>query len=137
MGDSFTAAFSRPGWFLASIDAFQPGKIVVITWRGRETVWSGGPSARPYPNRCARALLSTLVTPPARGDYNAPIVHPEFAAVALPAMLDRAFKYFGKRGVYWFPNIPESDPSLEILRSFFRRRACRGWKSGNRRRGFG
>src|SRR5258706_11860191 len=117
VGDSFTAAFSRPGWFLAALDVFQPKKVVIITARAGDRLVGVLPLARIRTD--ARGLFLSLVTPPARGDYNAPIVSPELAPVALPAMLERAFQYFGKRGVYWFPNIPDSDPSLAVLRSFF------------------
>jgi hypothetical protein len=34
-------------------------------------------------------------------------------------MIEFAFRHFGRRGVYWFPNIPSADPALDILRSFF------------------
>ena len=117
VGDSFTAAFSRPGWFLAALDAFHPKKVVVITAREGDRLVGVLPLARVRTD--ARGLFLTLVTPPARGDYNAPIVSPELASVALPAMLERAFQYFGRHGVYSFPNIPDTDPSLEVLRTFF------------------
>jgi CelD/BcsL family acetyltransferase involved in cellulose biosynthesis len=117
VGDSFTAAFSRPGWFLAAIDVFHPDKIVVITAREGTRLVGVLPLARIRTD--ARGLFFTLVTPPARGDYNALIVSPELAAAVIPAMLERAFEYYGRRGVYWFPNIPDTDPSLEVLRAFF------------------
>jgi len=117
VGDSFTAAFSRPGWFLAALDAFEPGKIAVITAREEDRLVGVLPLARTRTD--ARGLFFTLVTPPARGDYNSPIVSPELAGIVLPAMLERAFQHFGRRGVYWFPNIPDADPSLAVLRSFF------------------
>jgi CelD/BcsL family acetyltransferase involved in cellulose biosynthesis len=116
VGDSSTAVFSRPGWFLAALDAFPNRNVVVITARDGDRLVGVLPLARIRTD--ARGLYFTLVTPTARGDYNAPIVSPEFAQEALPAMLKSAFRYFGRRGVYWFPNIPATDPSLGILRSF-------------------
>jgi CelD/BcsL family acetyltransferase involved in cellulose biosynthesis len=118
VGDPFTAAFSRPGFFLAALDAFEKRNVVVITARAGDRLVGVLPLARIRTD--ARGLYLSLVTPAARGDYNAPIVLPEMAEVVLPAMLERAFRHFGRRGVYWFPNIPDSDPSLEVLRSFFR-----------------
>lgn len=117
VGDSSTSAFSRPGWFLAALDAFPARRVVVITARAGERLVGVLPLARIRTD--ARGLFLTLVTPPARGDYNSPIVSPEWGPAALPAMLDSAFRYFGRRGVFWFPNIPAADPSLNVLRSFF------------------
>jgi CelD/BcsL family acetyltransferase involved in cellulose biosynthesis len=116
VGDSSTAAFSRPGWFLAALDVFPSQKVVLITARDGDRLVGVLPLARIRTD--ARGLYLTLVTPPARGDYNAPIVSPEFAQEALPAMLESAFRHFGRRGVYWFPNIPATNPSLNVLRSF-------------------
>lgn len=118
VGDPFTAAFSRPGFFLAALDAFPDRKVVVITARVGPRLVGVLPVGRIRTD--ARGLFFSLVTPVARGDYNAPIVAPELAAVVLPAMLERAFRHFGRRGVYWFPNIPDSDPSLKVLRSFLK-----------------
>jgi CelD/BcsL family acetyltransferase involved in cellulose biosynthesis len=118
IGDSFTTALSSPGWFLAALDTFQPKNVVVITARDGDRLVGVLPLARMRTD--ARGLYLSLVTPPARGDYSALIVAADLAAEVLPAMLDRAFQHYGRRGVYWFPNIPDTDPSLEILRSFFR-----------------
>jgi CelD/BcsL family acetyltransferase involved in cellulose biosynthesis len=121
VGDSYTASFSRPYWYLAWIDAFRPKRIAIVTARDENRLVGILPLARLRTD--ARGLYFTLVAPFARGDYQPPIVEPETAPVALPAMLDAAFRQFGHRGVYWWPNIPSSDPSLDILRSFF---AARG-----------
>jgi CelD/BcsL family acetyltransferase involved in cellulose biosynthesis len=117
IGDSSTSVFSKPGWFLAALDTFPARRLVVITARSGDRLVGVLPLVRKRTD--ARGLYLTLVTPPARGDYNSPIVHPEFAHESLPAMLKSAFQYFGRHGVYWFPNIPATDPSLDILRSFF------------------
>ncbi len=116
VGDSSTAVFAKPGWFLAALDTFPERSVVVITARIGGRLVGVLPLARIRTD--ARGLFFSLVTPPARGDYNAPIVSPEVAAEALPAMIESAFRRFGTRGVYWFPNIPASDPSLDLLRSF-------------------
>jgi CelD/BcsL family acetyltransferase involved in cellulose biosynthesis len=117
VGDSYTAAFSRPYWYLAWIDAFQPKRIAIVTARDDNHLIGVIPLARLRTDE--RGLFFTLVAPFARGDYQPPIVDPKMAPVALPAMLDAACRHFGRRGVYWWPNIPSTDPSLDILRSFF------------------
>src|SRR5271166_7205908 len=117
VGDSFTTAFSQPAWFFAWLDAFPPRKIAVVTARDGDRLVGILPLARFRTD--ARGLYFTEVAPLARGDYQPPIVAPEYAASALPAMLDAAFAHFGRRGVFWWPNIPVTDPSLQVLREYF------------------
>lgn len=116
VGSTYASVLSSPGWFLAGLDVFQSKKVAVITARDGDRLVGVLPLARIKTD--ARGLYLTLVGPPARGDYNAPIVLPELAATVLPAMIERAMSHFGRHGVYWFPNIPKADPSLEILRAF-------------------
>ncbi len=115
VGDSFTAAFSGPAWYQAWLDAYQPESIALITARDAARLVGVLPFGRTRTD--SRGLYMTIVCPFARGDYQPPIVDPAVAETALPAMLGTAFDYFGKRGVYWWPNIPDTDPSLAILRS--------------------
>jgi len=124
VGDSFTAAFSRPHLYLAWLDAFRTPNIAIVTARNDGRLVGVLPLARFRTD--ARGLYFTLIAPFARGDYQPPIVDPAVAPEALPAMLDLGFRHLGKRGVYWWPNIPITDPSLELLRSFFatRRMPC-------------
>jgi CelD/BcsL family acetyltransferase involved in cellulose biosynthesis len=117
VGDSFAMAFSQPAWYMAWLEAFPPQKIAVVTAREGGRLIGVLPLARFRTD--ARGLYFTEVAPMARGDYQPPVVAPESAAEALPAMLDAAFAHFGHRGVFWWPNIPSTDPSLEILRSYF------------------
>ena len=70
----------------------------------------------------ARGMYFRQVAPIARADYQPPVVVPELAAEALPAMLDAAVRHYGRRGVYWWPNVPRTDPSLELLRGYFKSR---------------
>ena len=116
LGDSYTAAFSRPSWYLAWLDAFPAKQIAVVTARDAGRLVGVLPLARVPTD--ARGLYFSMVTPFARGDYAPPIVDPEFAPAALPAMIEAAFRHYGRRGVYFWPNIPAVDPSLDILRSF-------------------
>lgn len=118
VGESFTAAFSNPGWFFAWLDAFPPKKIAVITARDGNRLVGILPLARFRTD--ARGLYFSEVAPLARGDYQPPIVAPEWVSTALPAMLDAAFAHFGRRGVFWWPNIPVTDPSVPVLRDYLR-----------------
>lgn len=117
MGDSYTATFSRPFWYLAWLDAFPAKRIAVITAREGDRLVGVLPLGRLRTD--ARGLYFTLVSPLARGDYQAPIIQPEYVPSALPAMLEAALRYYGHRGVYWWPNVPTTEPSLDLLRSFF------------------
>jgi hypothetical protein len=62
------------------------------------------------------------VAPLARGDYQPPAIAPECIAEVLPALLDAAIRHYGRRGVYWWPNVPKTDPSLELMRDYLRSR---------------
>ena len=116
VGDSFTAAFSHPGWFFAWLDAFPPKKIAVVTARDGNRLVGVLPLARFRTD--ARGLYFTEVAPLARGSHQPPIVAPEWVSSALPAMLDAAFAHFGRKGVFWWPNIPVTDPSVPVLRDY-------------------
>src|SRR5438067_371264 len=117
LGDTYAAVFSSPFWYLAWIDAFPPKRIAIVTARQGDRLIGVLPLGRLRTD--ARGLYFTLVGPLARGDYQVPIVDASLAAVALPAMLDAALRFYGRRGVYWWPNVPITDPSLDVLRSFF------------------
>jgi CelD/BcsL family acetyltransferase involved in cellulose biosynthesis len=114
---SFTTTFSRPGWYLAWLDAFTPKQLTIITARAGNRLVGVLPLSRIRTDE--RGLYFTIVAPigAGRADYQAPIVDRAWAATALPAMLDAAFEKFGRRGVFWWPNIPVTAPELEILRS--------------------
>jgi CelD/BcsL family acetyltransferase involved in cellulose biosynthesis len=117
VGNSFTGAFTKPGWFFAWLETFRPRKIAVVTARDGDRLVGILPLARFRTD--ARGLYFTQVAPLARGDYQPPVVAPEWASTALPAMLDAAIAHFGRWGVFWWPNIPVTDPSLEVLREYF------------------
>jgi CelD/BcsL family acetyltransferase involved in cellulose biosynthesis len=69
----------------------------------------------------ARGLFFSQVTLFAQSDYQPLLVEAGYMETVLPQMLEAAFRHFGRRGVYWFPNIPETDPSLEVLRQHLRK----------------
>ena len=109
------AVFTSPGWYVAWADAFQPRDrdLSVITARQDGRLIGVLPLSRTRTD--ARGLYLPLVAPLGYGDYNPPIVDPAAAAVALPQMLELAFAHFGNRGVYWWPNFPCQDPSLNLF----------------------
>jgi len=117
VGDSFSAVFSDPAWRLAWIDAFEPKKLTVVTAREEGRLVGVLPLCRMRTD--SRGLYFRQVTTPGCGDYQPFVVAPESATVALPGMLDAAIRHFGRHGVYWWPNIPTTDPSLELLRQYF------------------
>ena len=117
IGNTFTSTFSQPAWYLAWMDAFQTGQVAIITAREGNRLVGILPFARSRTD--ARGLYFTRVGPLAIGDYQPPIVVPEYVSIALPAMLDAAIAHFGRRGVLWWPHIPATDPSLGVLRSYF------------------
>jgi CelD/BcsL family acetyltransferase involved in cellulose biosynthesis len=113
--DSEAAAFSGPAWCLAWIDAYQSGRIAVITARDGERLVGVLPLARISSD--LRGLYFPRVSPLARGDYKPFVVDPVLAATVLPRMLDAAFEYFGRHSVYWWANIPLGHPTLHLLRT--------------------
>jgi CelD/BcsL family acetyltransferase involved in cellulose biosynthesis len=114
---SHTATFSRPGWYLAWLDAFQPQRVAVVTARSEGRLVGLLPLMRMRTD--SRGLYFHRVSPIAAGwiDYQAPLVDRSLASEALPAMLDAAFCHFGHRGTYWWQHVPADDDSLQIIRA--------------------
>ncbi|MGB7760952.1 MAG: GNAT family N-acetyltransferase [Bryobacteraceae bacterium] len=115
--DSHAAAFLSPSWYLAWADVFHAKQVAVVTARDDGRLVGVLPLARIHTDW--KGLFFTLVVPFALGDYQPFIVDPARAATLLPEMLDAAIAHYGRHGVYWWPHIPKTDPSLEILRSYF------------------
>jgi CelD/BcsL family acetyltransferase involved in cellulose biosynthesis len=120
VGDSFSTAFSQPAWYLAWLDTFPAKNIAVVTAREGDRLVGVLPLSRTRTD--ARGMYFTQVAPIARGDYQPPLIAAEFAETALPPMVDAAIRHFGRRGVFWWPNIPVTDISIELLRNYFRSR---------------
>jgi CelD/BcsL family acetyltransferase involved in cellulose biosynthesis len=112
--------FSRSAWHLAWVDAFAPEGITVVTARESGRLVGLLPLSRTRTD--ARGLYFRQIAPIARADYQPPLAAPESAVEAVPAMLDAAVRHYGRRGVLWWPNVPNTDPSLELLREYFRSR---------------
>src|SRR5579862_6168967 len=86
LGDSFTASFCQPAWHLAWLDAYRAGKIGLVTARQGNRLVGVLPLTRSRSD--SRGLFFSRITPVAYGDYQPPVVAPDFAAEAVPAMLD-------------------------------------------------
>lgn len=127
VGDSFSAAFSQPAWYLASLDAFPAQNVAVVSAREGERLVGVLPLSRTRTD--AKGLYFRQIAPIARGDYQPPVVAPELADSVLPRMLDAAREHFG-RGVIWWPNIPVTDISVGLLRNYFRSRKMPWVESG-------
>ena len=117
---SFSSAFSQPAWHRAWVDTYQPDNVAVITARDNGRLIGVIPLSRTRTD--AKGLYLRQVALIARGDYLPLVVVPEAAAEALPAMLDAAVKHYGRQGVYWWQNLPSTDPSIGLLRDYFRSR---------------
>ncbi len=118
---SYARVFASPAWFQAWLDVYSPSKIAILTaWRDGQMVGLL-PVIRMRTD--ARGFFFSRVSPPAPGitDYQSPVVLPDAAADALPALWDAQLHLFGRR-VQWWPNLPEDDPALDILKKYLERR---------------
>lgn len=114
------AAFASPYWHLAWADAFSAQNPAIITARDGSKLVGVFPVQRTRTD--ARGLFFHQVAPFTLGDYQPPIVDPNYAAEAIPQMLEAAFTRFGRCIVYWWPHIPAHDPGLPVLLSFLKER---------------
>lgn len=117
---SYARVFASPAWFQAWLDVYSPSKIAVVTaWRDGQMVGLL-PVIRMRTD--ARGFFFSRVSPPAPGitDYQSPVVLPDAAAEALPALWDAQLRHFGS-SVQWWPNLPEDDPALDILKKYLAR----------------
>jgi CelD/BcsL family acetyltransferase involved in cellulose biosynthesis len=113
--ESFSAALTRSSWYLAWQQSFPPKQIVAVT--ARENGRLVGLLPMSLVRTDARGLYFCQATNFARGDYQPPIIASGARPEVLPALIDAALEYFGKRIVYWFASIPETDLSARILPS--------------------
>ena len=113
--ESFTAALTRSSWFLAWQQSFPPKQVVGVA--ARENGRLVGLLPMSIVKTDARGLYFCQATNFARGDYQPPILASGAGPEVLPALLDAALDHFGKRIVYWFANIPETDVSARLLPS--------------------
>ena len=118
--DSHAAAFLGHSWYLAWADVFHPRRVAVVTAREDGRLIGVLPLARIGTDW--KGLFFTLVVPFALGDYQPFMIVPGSAETVLSALLDAALDHYGRRGVYWWPHIPKSDPSFGILRTYLESR---------------
>lgn len=117
---SFTATLGKSSWYLAYQEVFPTKRFVVVVARLKGQIVGLLPLA--VERTDARGLYLSHVTTFARGDYQPPIVQPVAAELVLPAMLDAAVGHLGRRYVYRWSAIPESDPAARILPAYFEAR---------------
>lgn len=112
------ATLAGSGWYFAWRDAFPPRKSVVITARedGRLT----GVLPLSLIRTDARGLYFPQITTFTGGDYQSPVVASDAGPNVLPEMVNSAVRHFGKRFVYWWANIPITDPAATTLPSHLR-----------------
>ena len=113
--ETFTAALTRSSWYLAWQQTFPPKQIVAVTARQEGQLVGLLPMSLVRTD--ARGLYFCQATNFARGDYQPPIIAVGAGPEVLPALLDATLDYFGRRIVYWFANIPETDLAARILPS--------------------
>ncbi len=113
---SFTAALSQSSWYFAWQQAFPPKRIVVIVARKDNRLVGLLPMSLVKTD--ARGLYFCQATTFAGGDYQSPVIATGAGPEVLPALLDAALDYFGRRIVYRFASIPETDLAAKILPSY-------------------
>ena len=120
---SFAAILSQSAWYYAWQDAFPQKRSAIVTAREDGRLVGVLPLAQIRTD--ARGLYFSQVTTFTGADYQAPVVASTASASVLPTMLDAAVEHFGKRFVYWWANLPTSDPSSMTLSSHLRSRGMR------------
>lgn len=120
---SFTTTLSQSAWYFAWRDAFPPEKAVIITARENGRLVGVLPLSRTRSD--ARGLYFSRITTFTGGDYHSPVVAAGAGAGVLTAMVDAALERFGRHFLYWWANIPTSDPSANALASHLRSRGMR------------
>jgi CelD/BcsL family acetyltransferase involved in cellulose biosynthesis len=113
---SFTAALSQSSWYLAWQQAFPPKRAVAVVARQDNRLVGLLPMALVKTD--ARGLYFRQATTYAGGDYQSPVIASGSGAEVLPALLDASLEYFGRRIVYRFASIPETDLAARILPSY-------------------
>ncbi len=122
------SVFTRSPWYLAWLDAYPAEKVTLITARENGRLVGLVPITRSRTD--ARGLYMHRVAPLGAGptDYQPPIIDPARAAEVLPQLLDAIATRYGKGGVVWFANLPESHPGLAALREILSRRDMPVWE---------
>lgn len=112
---SFTAALSQASWYLAWQETFPPLRAVAFVARQDGRLIGLLPMALVKTD--ARGLFFRQASTFAGGDYQSPVVAQGSGPEVLSALLDAALEYFGRRIVYRFASIPETDYAAQIIPS--------------------
>lgn len=116
----FSKTLSQSAWYFAWKDAFPANRNVIVIAREGTRLVGVLPLAEVRTD--ARGLYFPQITTFTGGDYQAPVVADGSDPAVLPRMVDAAIEHFGSRHVYWWANIPTSDPSATILAAHLRAR---------------
>jgi CelD/BcsL family acetyltransferase involved in cellulose biosynthesis len=117
---SFAATFSQPAWYFAWEDAFPPRESIIVTARESGRLVGILPLSRVRTD--ARGLYFPQITNFMGGDYQLPVVSSGANPHVLPMMLDAALEHFGRGFLYWWANLPASEPTASALASHLRSR---------------
>jgi CelD/BcsL family acetyltransferase involved in cellulose biosynthesis len=112
---SFTTALSQSSWYMAWQQSFPPKRAVVVVARQDNRLVGLLPMALVKTD--ARGLYFRQATTFSGGDYQSPVIASGAGSEVLPALLDASLEYFGRRIVYRFASIPETDSAARILPS--------------------
>jgi CelD/BcsL family acetyltransferase involved in cellulose biosynthesis len=112
---SFTSTLSQSSWNLAWQQSFPAKRTVAIVARQNGRLVGLLPMALVKTD--ARGLYFRQATTFAGGDYQSPVIARGMGPEVLTALLDAALDYFGRRIVYRFASIPETDLAARILPS--------------------
>jgi CelD/BcsL family acetyltransferase involved in cellulose biosynthesis len=112
---SFTTTLSQSSWYLAWLQSFPPKRAVAVVARENNVLVGLLPMAMIKAD--ARGLYFRQATTFAGGDYQSPVIANGRGPEVLTALLDAALEYFGRRIVYRFASIPETDLAARILPS--------------------
>lgn len=110
---SFAATLSQSAWYFAWHDVFAPKTRIIVTAREGNRLVGILPLSKIRTD--LRGLYFPQVTTFTGGDYQLPVIASDAGVDVLPKMVDAAVEYFGKRIVYWWANLPTSEPSAQLL----------------------
>lgn len=120
---AFTRTLSQSAWYFAWKAAFKPKRSVLVTARENKRLVGLVPLSELRTD--LRGLYFSQITNFTGGDYQAPVLADGACDAVLPALLDAAIQYFGPRQVYWWANLPTTEPYTASLAKYLQSRGMR------------